>query len=298
MKKLIFILTLLVVVLTGCDNNKGPFETRKENGYRVLYSNGKLAKGEISNSIYLNDGTRVVVSEAYYEKGIPSGDFKLYDRDGDLIMDAKGKWKDEKFIGEIKYNGKRGFAKGKFSIHPNFVAAFDGQIRNLNFIYKWNLFILEKMIEGKGENSVFEFEKENGELTGTYKEYSPYSGKLLEERKYEKPGVLKSEDIYTPEGKLLKKLKYKNGKQILLEWYHENGNKSLIFQNDESGKQIYEVSYYENGNKKTEKKYDKEGREIYTEWYENGNKKREQKYDKEEGRVIYTEWYENGKRIR
>ena len=36
---------LLVIVFVSCDNNKGPFEIRREGGKLILYSDNKLAKG-------------------------------------------------------------------------------------------------------------------------------------------------------------------------------------------------------------------------------------------------------------
>ena len=89
MKKLMFIFTLLLFLM-GCDNNEGPFTSRMENGKKVLYSGDKLAKGWIEKTINdYNTGNNVKISEIYFDKGIPAGDFKLYSINGDLLSMEK-----------------------------------------------------------------------------------------------------------------------------------------------------------------------------------------------------------------
>lgn len=130
MKKLILSITvLLAVLLAGCDNNKGPFQTRQENGQVILYSKKKPAKGNVSTSVVNNSGNTIIVSEVYYDKGIPAGNFILRDLNGYVIADAKGKWtKRNTFEGAITgvVFGVKTESKGTYSIDANYLTSYEG----------------------------------------------------------------------------------------------------------------------------------------------------------------------------
>lgn len=97
---------LLVIVFVSCDNNKGPFEIRREGGKLILYSDNKLAKGWVDTNI--NDGNVVVKSKSIeYKKGIPTGNFKIYDKNGLVIIEAKLKNKEKKYISRTNGNNCR-----------------------------------------------------------------------------------------------------------------------------------------------------------------------------------------------
>lgn len=175
-KKLLKILMLLIMILlTGCDNNGGPFTTRQENGKMLLYSNNKPAKGGITNTVENRTGNLVVVSEIYYDKGIPNGNFILRNLAGYTVVEAKGTWEEEDvFNGEIKtfgqtiedsFNGGikdlNESATGKFYINRNYLIEYNGtQIDG--FILK---FPLEKVLyNGSLSTSEGKLKKENGQI--------------------------------------------------------------------------------------------------------------------------------------
>lgn len=130
MKKLVlgFIL-MLSLLITGCDNNEGPYETKKENGKLFVYSDGKPAKGIIASTMRDRSGNSVVVSEIYYDKGLPAGDFKLRNLNGYIIAEAKGKWIEPGYF-EGTINSHDSKSKGIYSINTDYLINFD---QYLNF---------------------------------------------------------------------------------------------------------------------------------------------------------------------
>ena len=164
MKKLCWILSfLMILIFTGCDNNEGPFEIKKERGKSVVYSANKPAKGWIQDKIYNNDGTTTVVSEVYYDKGLPNGDFRLYDTAGNLVVNAKGKWNDSIFKGKIEETFQNGKGEGEFSINTDFLISYKG-----NGYYN---FIRTVLITGKYEGDFYKCQVKNREMNGNFKEY-------------------------------------------------------------------------------------------------------------------------------
>lgn len=131
MKKLLGVLLVLTaLIFTGCDNNKGPFTKKMENGEVVLYSGNKPAKGGVSLTIINKAGLEVIVSEIDYDKGIPTGNFKLYKANGKLMVEANGKWENEVYAGEIKeYYDDSNYitGKGKFNLPVDFIINYTGQ---------------------------------------------------------------------------------------------------------------------------------------------------------------------------
>lgn len=94
MKKLtkLFMGLIIAVMFVACDNNDGPFSTKMINGKKVVYSGNKPAKGWINSTRRLYDGTTVVLFETYVENGIMvSGDFNMYDVNGNLTLAGTGK---------------------------------------------------------------------------------------------------------------------------------------------------------------------------------------------------------------
>ncbi len=93
-KNFIFCSTLLILfIFSGCDNNEGPFEVRIVNGKNILLSKGKPANGWVEDTITdYSTNKSVLISEINYKDGIPGNEFKLYDKKGHLLLDAKGKW--------------------------------------------------------------------------------------------------------------------------------------------------------------------------------------------------------------
>lgn len=150
MKKILsFIFScLLLVLMTACDNNEGPFDLRKENGVLVLYSNNKPAKGWVEET-QTNFDTMVTtkLSEIEYNKGLPTGKFKYYDNNGVMIWDANLKEKGGLFEGTINFSvtlnnlfrGKEsvnGEMKGTFAINPNWIVGEHGSLDPRSFFEK------------------------------------------------------------------------------------------------------------------------------------------------------------------
>lgn len=129
MKKIIlsFIL-ILTVLLTGCDNNEGPYEIKKENGVLIMYSDSKPAKGIITNTVQDRSGNSVVVSEIYYDKGLPAGDFILRNLNGYTVAEAKGEWTGPgSFKGTINSHDSK--SKGVYTINTNYLINFDQYLK-------------------------------------------------------------------------------------------------------------------------------------------------------------------------
>ena len=125
-----FVMLCCLFILTGCDNNKGPFSIHKEDGENILYSGDNPAKGVVKKTVTNNDGTKVVVSEIKYNKGEPAGNFKLYDTNGVLLYNSKGKWVSNPNFSTDVFKGKiEGLAysgAGIFAINKDYLLYFDG----------------------------------------------------------------------------------------------------------------------------------------------------------------------------
>ena len=254
MKKLMKLLVmslLCLFVFAGCDNNEGPFSFRMENGKKVLYSGDKPAKGAVKNIEYFNNGTSVAVCIIDYDKGLPCGDFKLFDRTGKLIVDATGKWKDGNFVGKMKEPMVDGIAEGTFKLNMNYIMDYDGY-----FYYRS---LAEQVLyDGKLKNNQGQLQLSNGKYDGKCIVLNPKTGKTQYETEYKK-GVI-------------------NGKVIE---YYNNGNKHTVANMKNGIPDGEQVEYYPNGNKKlvfnakngafngkyTE--YNKDGKKVYEKVYDN-----------------------------
>lgn len=233
MKKIILSLfTALLLFITGCDNNEGPFEIRVEQGKKVLYSGKKPAKGWIQNSIYNKwKDANVVVYEIYFNKGVPAGDFKLYNYNGELVVDGKGKWSKNGFEGTIEEPLSYGKGKGIYNIDPDFLISFNGENYS-EFSYKT---LIDgnysgsdsqfRVVNNKFEDSLYKFTSDgsmlllkadfkNGKRHGEYLEYDACTGNLVYEIDYIEgkcDGKYKFYDFR--DGKLIEDIEYKNGKR-------------------------------------------------------------------------------------
>lgn len=139
MKKLtkLFMGLIIAVMFVACDNNDGPFEMMQENGHQVLYSDGKPAKGVVSNFNYTNTGAKVEVARIYMKDGIPAGDFTLFGIDGSQILEFKGKMVDDRGLFKGKLSAKfpptifmtneiNVSAEGEFVFDGDYIMNFDG----------------------------------------------------------------------------------------------------------------------------------------------------------------------------
>lgn len=196
MKKLIFLLlSTLLLVLTGCDNNEGPFEIRRENGMSILYSNGKYASGPVATTVRSYGGAVVTVSNINYKDGLPDGNFTLYDLDGIPIVEAKGKMSsDGRFQGKITFANNVS-AEGEAIVDIYELLNFEGG--NSEYLFKY--FNATVTLSSEKKIRIYE----NGSVS---KEYTYYDNKM---------------------SKLETKAEYLQGYDNIVEYaedYYENGN--------------------------------------------------------------------------
>lgn len=206
MKKVILIIILgLTVLLTGCDNNEGPYETRKENGKLSLYSDGKLAKGWITNTVQDRSGNSIVISEIYYDKGLPAGDFILCNLNGYTVAEAKGKWTGPgSFKGTMNSHNSK--SKGIYSINSNYLIDFE---KYLEFPIK------ECLMDGEYSGHIFIY------------------GRNVKSENIVKKNDRITQHIYFYQNKqIAQKIIYnENGQEIESLRYYENGQISQHIQN-------------------------------------------------------------------
>lgn len=228
MKKLLLVvLALVTFIFTGCDNNEGPFEVRRENGHKVLYSNGKLAKGMISSTWYdYNSGESVVTSTYYVEKGIPAGDFILYDRKGNLLVKFEGKTKDGLFVG--KMTGEKYKSKGEYNLNPDWLLTYDG-----NAFYQAVNLYKDVLYTGKIDSETEKYEKLNGKRNGRVEIYDSRTG-------------VKTEEIWKDGEEKISKRYYNDGKLMSIDDYvkDETGNYTSIFFTKDG--KLHSISLYPN----------------------------------------------------
>lgn len=249
------VMVLMLVVLTGCDNNKGPFETKQENGNIGMYSNGKPAKGGVARTVTNGSGNTVTVSEIYYDKGIPSGDFVLRNMEGYTIAEGKGKWKDiGVFEGTLygKENNQAIESKGVYSINMNYLMDFNGQN---------NAFpILRCLYTGEYEETrngivLYKVTKDNNIATKETKFYGKDSIEYevirnnqnveTEKNEYYKNGKLARQTICDEEGYERELTKYfENGQMDLQRLTSPDGDKSVTNWSDDGT-----LTYYIKNNK-------------------------------------------------
>lgn len=224
MKKILKLLIGLIITVTfvACDNNDGPFEIKRENGHKVIYSNGKLAKGMIESTWYdFNSGETVVTSTYYVEKGIPAGDFTLYDRNGNTVATFKGKVKNELFVGKMTGEISDDKSSGEYNLNPDWLISYDGEPYEIETAK--NMFS-RLLYTGEVDATRNKLKKKNGKIYGTAKVYDKETGKL------------------TMVGE------WKDGKEILLKKYWKNGNIKGIYDRtkDENGDYTW-LDFFEDG---------------------------------------------------
>lgn len=310
MKKIILTMfTTLLLLITGCDNNDGPFEIRLEEGKKILYSGEKLAKGWVKNTIYNPEkNANVVVYEMYFDDGVPAGDFRLYNDEGELVVDGKGKWTNDGFKGTIKEPLSNGKGKGTFSINPSFLVSFNGE-NYYNFSY-------ETLIDGEYSGDDAIFAKKNNEYEGEFLKYNT-EGKLIIKANYI-DGKREGEYLeYTPGGSLLViKAHYKNGELDGKYFEYHLGTGELIFEIDyKEGKYNgrYKTYNFRNGALEEDIEYKNGIREgkyfryvgyltnnylIEEGTYKNGKRDGIWKNYDYQGNISYTDEYKDGKFIR
>lgn len=255
MKKLLGILLLVMTTLffTACDNNEGPFEIKRENGHKVLYSNGKLAKGMIQNTWKdFTSGETVIVSEYYVEKGIPMGNFNLYDQSGNLVLTFKGNVKNELFIGEMLL-ADSGKATGEFNLNPDWILGYDG---SYEYVKNAQSLPIAVLFNGNAEANFEKVTMNNGRRDGVNTIYSKKgdiskekfynNGYLMKEINYYSDGIATTE--YHENGRLKsQEVKLFTGVIMKYFYFDENGKRQgeLIERNEDGT--LHQLIYYEDG---------------------------------------------------
>lgn len=279
MKKILkfMLFFVLVTFLLSCENNKGPFEIRKEEGELVLYSNNKLAKGWVDTDV--NDGNVIVKSKSIeYKKGLPTGNFKIYDKNGSVVIEAKLKNKGKNiFQGEVTtvVDDKLRKAIGEFSLDTDYlIEGISYEDIDLPFEN-----IINGDIEVKYKNNQIKYK-------GKYKN----SKRIGEHVSYFENGNLEAKGEYREDGSANRVEYYMNGNLAIRESFSNYNN--LIHNG------IYE-KYYESGQLEVREKYLENSDSIYEEFYLNGQLSKKCNYKNyDEEKVLngeYIEYYENGK---
>ena len=236
MKKILNLLVIVIFsfLMISCgDNNEGPFETRKENGNLVLYSDNKPAKGQVEWTYTdFNSDITYKISEIEYNKGLPTGKFKYYNRNGELIFDADLARKDKLFKGTIKYGTEQDtILKGEFNINSDWIVTRESNIESLNI----GNFAKDTLYDGNINGPNYKFSYKNGKEDGIYQIYSN-EGQLLYQCNYIDGIKDGREELYDGQGNLKRLKTYKNGEL--------NGEAIEDWQNDIAGTDI--VSTYFN----------------------------------------------------
>lgn len=206
MKKLLSIIILgMLFILTGCDNNDGPFQIKNENGQKVLYSGKKPAKGWVQYTVYNRDNTSTTIYEMDFKDGKPSGDFNLYSLNGKKIFEGKGKWKDEMFVGKILLTyigGEKLYGEGKFAFDRSSLLNYPDYVENrTNYLYVIEG-IAQSLYDGKIDDNGSITIMKNGKLA---KEEIKYSNGYKAIVKYNKEGIMVDKVVYNEQGKLFMK---------------------------------------------------------------------------------------------
>lgn len=262
MKKILkFILFLLLMTfLISCDNNKGPFEVRREGGKLVLYSDNKLAKGWVDTDT--NAGNAVVKSKSIeYEKGLPTGNFKIYDENGLIVIETK-----------LKNTGASVF-------QGQMITSEDGILKKATGEF---LIDTDYLIDGISfEDTDLPFRSiVNGDIETKYKD-----GQIQYKGKYKNSRRIGEHVSYYENGNLEAKGEYREDGSADRVEYHMNGNLALKesfsdYYNDihngtyegyyESGQLGVREKYLENGNLKANAYYNQNVLEKFVINYPNG----------------------------
>lgn len=232
MKKIILSLftTLLVFISSYADN-----KIKIEQGKKVLYSENSLANGLIQNTMYnSNKNKDIVIYEIYFNNGKPSGDFKLYNKEGELAVIGKGKWNEDEFEGTIEKPLSKVKAEGLFHINTDFLISYigdnyeeivlkniiNGKVKSNNLNMELNFLnreVIKVISYYSNDNLKSIMEVKNDQSHGKFLEYyengnlkikadfvnDKVHGKVL---KYDSVGNIISEEEYK-NGKLIRKIK-------------------------------------------------------------------------------------------
>lgn len=307
---------LLVIVFVSCgENNEGPFETRKENGKLVLYSDNKLAKGWVEQ-IYTdsNSGITYKMSEIEYDKGLPTGKFKYYNGNGNLVFDADLKKKGDIYKGTVKIGVEQeNILKGEFNLNSDWIVT-DKDTRTFSTSKIVLDFSNEALYNGSVDGPLLKLNKINGTVDGIFEKY--YNNGQLEYKGTFKSGQLDGVfERYFSNGQLDMRAEYKDG--VFNGMYegrgikvkYKNGNYDGIYERYNNFKKLIERIEYSDGIKNgIYELYDDNGEKIIVkgnykndlkdgiwEYFENGqlNAKSNYKNDLKDG--IHEEYHENGK---
>ena len=193
-KSISIICVMMLMLLFGCDNNKGPFVKRKENGRIVLYANDKPASGWVTNYVKDKDDIEVKVSEIRFQNGVPVGDFRFFDETGTEYLDGKMMLQGDLYHGNmvITYDkNKKIKLNGDFTLSSNWI--LQGE----------NEFIIN---EFKSPQELADWLFANNCKTGSFE--SPFLKAHL------KDGLKDGEwEYYDADGKLVLKGTFKDGKR-------------------------------------------------------------------------------------
>lgn len=258
MKKLLFIFTLLLFLM-GCDNNKGPFDIRMEQGKQVLYSNNKPAKGWVQMTWTDGmTGISTVVSKIYYEDGKPAGNFDLYNRKGELVANGEGAWENGLFKGIIFEPFMEAQANGVFAINTDFLISYDGSSNEVELGFR-------TLIDGSYDSKIYILSKKNNVLDGTFRKDYP-NGEMEKEAFYIN-GKLEGEYRENwSNGNPKIRANFKDGEPLGEEIrYSQNGNIELMYFYDENTKTI--KKYSSNNQIEHIVKYLKDSGKLFSESY-------------------------------
>ena len=221
--KLLGVFILLLFFVSCGENNEGPFEVRKENGKLVLYSDNKLAKGWVERTYTdFNSEITYKMSEIEYDKGLPTGKFKYYNTNGNLIFDADLKKKGDIYKGTVKIGVEQdNILKGEFKLNSDWIVTDkDTRISTSDTVLN---FSKEALYNGSVDGPLLKLNKINGQLDGAFEKY--YSNGQLESKKFFKNGELDGVvEKYYSNGQLETKGIFKNGElDGVVEKYYRNG---------------------------------------------------------------------------
>ena len=208
--KLLGVFILLLFFVSCGENNEGPFEVRKENGKLVLYSDNKLAKGWVERTYTdFNSEITYKMSEIEYDKGLPTGKFKYYNANGNLIFDADLKKKGDIYKGTVKIGVEQdNILKGEFKLNSDWIVTDkDTRISTSDFVLN---FSKEALYNGSVDGPLLKLNKINGTLDGAFEKY--YSNGQLESKRFFKNGELDGVvEKYFSDGRLETRAEYKEG---------------------------------------------------------------------------------------
>jgi MORN variant repeat protein len=270
--KLLGIFVLLVFFVSCGENNEGPFETRKENGKLVLYSDNKLAKGWVEQTYTdFNSGITYKMSEIEYDKGLPTGKFKYYNGNGNLVFDADLKKKGDIYKGTVKIGVEQdNILKGEFNLNSDWIVT-DKDTRIFSTSDIVLDFSKEALYNGSVDGPLLKLNKINGTVDGVFEKY--YNNGQLEYKGTFKSGQLDGVfERYFSDGKLETRAEYKEG--VLNGMYegrqgydnikakYKNGNYDGVYESYNNEKLIERIEYSDGIKNGVYERYDDSGDKI------------------------------------